>query len=396
MAAVGRLGNVLLQDQENEQLLAHKAKFSRTRSRAVLADVGNKPLVHVSKVVGDKARKTLQRSEGTTGLVSKQGKEHDARKQQQTIDVGVLGEALDSCMIAKPENVVDIDKDDYSNPQLCAEYAQEIYHYMHKLEFEFKVPPNYMSQRTIITEKMRGILVDWLVQVHLRFRLLQETLYTTISILDRFLSVYDVSKENLQLAGVSAMLLASKYEEMYAPEIGDFVYITDNAYDKSQIRKMEGFIFKSLDFSIGKPLCLHFLRRNSKAGEVCSLKHTLAKYFMELTLVDYACVKFLPSEIAAASLYIAIKVAANNENDDCSTSDWTPTLEYYSMYSESKLLQCARHIALLVTKTLDGTVKLKAVYSKYTSSKFMSVSQNPCLKSSYIKHLASEASENRP
>ena len=80
--------------------------------------------------------------------------------------------------------------------------------------------------------------------------------------------VYDVSKENLQLAGVSAMLLASKYEEMYAPEIGDFVYITDNAYDKSQIRKMEGFIFKSLDFSIGKPLCLHFLRRNSKAGEV--------------------------------------------------------------------------------------------------------------------------------
>ena len=64
------------------------------------------------------------------------------------------------------------------------------------------------------------------------------------------------------------MLLASKYEEMYAPEIGDFVYITDNAYDKSQIRKMEGFIFKSLDFNIGKPLCLHFLRRNSKAGQV--------------------------------------------------------------------------------------------------------------------------------
>ena len=115
---------------------------------------------------------------------------------------------------------------------------------------------------------MRSILVDWLVQIHLEFRLLEETLFTTISILDRFLSVYDVTEVNLQLAGVSAMLLASKYEEMYAPEIGDFVYITDNAYDKSQIRKMEGFIFKSLDFNIGKPLCLHFLRRNSKAGQV--------------------------------------------------------------------------------------------------------------------------------
>ena len=72
----------------------------------------------------------------------------------------------------------------------------------------------------------------------------------------------------LQLVGVSAMLLACKYEEMYAPEIGDFVYITDNSFTKTQIRRMEALIFRTLDFSIGKPLCLHFLRRNSKAGAV--------------------------------------------------------------------------------------------------------------------------------
>ena len=64
------------------------------------------------------------------------------------------------------------------------------------------------------------------------------------------------------------MLLASKYEEMYAPEISDFVYITDNAYNAGQIRRMEAFIFKKVNFSVGKPLCLHFLRRNSKAAEV--------------------------------------------------------------------------------------------------------------------------------
>ena len=82
------------------------------------------------------------------------------------------------------------------------------------------------------------------------------------------MQVYDCSKADLQLVGVSAMLLASKYEEMYAPEIGDFVYITDNTYSKAEIRKMEAKIFKTLNFSVGKPLCLHFLRRNSKAGEV--------------------------------------------------------------------------------------------------------------------------------
>ena len=67
------------------------------------------------------------------------------------------------------------------------------------------------------------------------------------------------------------MLIASKYEEMYAPEIADFVYITDNAYSKADIRRMECLILKTLDFNLGRPLPLHFLRRNSKAGEVSTL-----------------------------------------------------------------------------------------------------------------------------
>ena len=71
------------------------------------------------------------------------------------------------------------------------------------------------------------------------------------------------------------MLIASKYEEMYAPEIADFVYITDNAYSKADIRKMECLILKTLDFKLGRPLPLHFLRRNSKAGEVSSRCHDL-------------------------------------------------------------------------------------------------------------------------
>lgn len=79
---------------------------------------------------------------------------------------------------------------------------------------------------------MRAILIDWLVDVHLKFKLLPETLYITVSIIDRFLERIKVSKSRLQLVGVTALFIASKYEEIYPPELKDFVYITDRAYTK--------------------------------------------------------------------------------------------------------------------------------------------------------------------
>lgn len=79
-----------------------------------------------------------------------------------------------------------------------------------------------------------------------------------------------VPKKMLQLVGVTAMFIASKYEEMYPPEIGDFAFVTDNTYTKYQIRQMEMKILRALNFCLGRPLPLHFLRRASKIGEVQS------------------------------------------------------------------------------------------------------------------------------
>jgi len=79
---------------------------------------------------------------------------------------------------------------------------------------------------------MRSILIDWLVDVHLKFKLLPETLFITVNIIDRFLEKQRVSKSRLQLVGVTALFVASKYEEIYPPELKDFVYITDRAYSK--------------------------------------------------------------------------------------------------------------------------------------------------------------------
>ncbi|XP_066274256.1 G2/mitotic-specific cyclin-B-like isoform X1 [Branchiostoma lanceolatum] len=395
---------------QNENILAGKAlmgknKMATGRPRAALASIGNKE-ANIGKVAAKDVmkKKTLPKSRGTTVLTDVP-KENVAAKKQPTkeektlspapmevdpLDMTEMKKAFSDSLMAKVE---DIDSEDKENPQLCTEFVNDIYEYLRHVERKLKVNPSYLDGQ-VINARMRGILIDWLIQVHLRFHLLQETLFLTVDIIDRFLqSVYhskgqdgkkvqSVSRSKLQLVGVTAMLIASKYEEMYAPEVADFVYITDNAYTKSQIRSMEILILKNLNFNLGKPLPLHFLRRNSKAGQVDAQKHTLAKYLMEMSLVDYDMIQYNPSQIAAAALCLSAKTLDQAE--------WSPTLEFYSTYSEEDLLPTMRHMAKNIAKS--STSKLQAVRNKYTSSKFLKIATIPELKSDYIQELAEKAS----
>ncbi|XP_026233375.1 G2/mitotic-specific cyclin-B2-like [Anabas testudineus] len=276
-------------------------------------------------------------------------------------------------------DVQDVDEQDADLPQLCSEYVKDIYNYLHDLEVQQAVRPNYM-QGYEITERMRALLIDWLVQVHSRFQLLQETLYLTVAILDRFLQVQPVSRRKLQLVGVTAMLVACKYEEMYAPEVGDFAYITDNAFSKSQILEMEQIVLRKLNFQLGRPLPLHFLRRASKVANSDVERHTLAKYLMELTLVDYDMVHYRPSEIAAASLGLSQLLLDG--------MSWSPTQQHYSTYDEAHLKPIMQHIAKNVVTVNEGKTKFLAVKNKYSSSKLMKISLIPQLNSSIIKKMA--------
>ncbi|KAF6157581.1 hypothetical protein GIB67_037154 [Kingdonia uniflora] len=126
-------------------------------------------------------------------------------------------------LTGKPKNpIVDIDAADVDNQLAAVEYVEDIYKFYKLAENSSRVH-DYMNSQHEITEKMRAILLDWLVEVHSKFELVPETLYLTTHIVDRFLSLRAVSRKELQLVGISAMLIASKYEEIWVPEVNDLV-----------------------------------------------------------------------------------------------------------------------------------------------------------------------------
>jgi len=83
-----------------------------------------------------------------------------------------------------------------------------------------------MKRQKEINENVRAILVDWIMNIHAKFKLLPETLFLTINLFDRYLSKIQIEKNDIQLAGIAALMIATKYEEIYPPTVQDFLYVS--------------------------------------------------------------------------------------------------------------------------------------------------------------------------
>ena len=247
------------------------------------------------------------------------------------------------------------------------EYVNDIFSYWFRVEPDTQVAPNYMLIQTDINDKMRAILIDWLVEVHLKFKLMPETLFLTHNLIDRFLSKKVVTRKNLQLVGVTAMLLASKYEEIWAPEVRDFVYISDKAYSREQILDMEKQMLNTLGFHLTVPTPYQFLSRFYKAAGADKQFQLLASFIVESSLPDYSMLKFPASLTAAAATYVAMKTLGKGE--------WNDIMVAHTRYTEADIRPCANAMARLQRKS--ATASLSAVHKKYSNPKFMEVARLP-------------------
>jgi len=348
-------------------------------TRAALGDIRNK--TRNASVATDQPAKEAAKQKAKQAPKIQMDKQNAAEPKHDVEEVMDI-----SGIVAVDDHIEDIDKDDVDNPQLVVEYVQDIYKYLRFMEKEQSVQHDYLAGQTVILPKMRAVLVDWLVGVHLQFKLLPETVYTSVAILDRFMQEHklSVSRNTLQLVGVASMLIASKYEEIYAPEVKDFVYITDKSYGERDIIKMELKVLEGLCFNLGRPLPLHFLRRASKAGGVEAITHTLAKYIMELSLVEYTLVSEPPSRLAAASLALSIRLLepAVSSMEEV----WTPVLQHYTMYKLSELTGTIEKLASVLIAA--PTAKLATVFQKYSSKKFFKITRIPALDKPVLKQIA--------
>ncbi|KAF3770739.1 hypothetical protein M406DRAFT_217651, partial [Cryphonectria parasitica EP155] len=243
---------------------------------------------------------------------------------------------------------------------MVAEYGEEIFEYMRELEDRMRPNPHYMEQVQLeIQWSMRSILMDWLVQVHSRFSLLPETLFLTVNYIDRFLSCKMVSLGKLQLVGATAIFIAAKYEEINCPSVQEIVYMVDNGYTMDEILKAERFMLSMLQFELGWPGPMSFLRRISKADDYDLETRTLAKYFLEVTIMDERFVGCTPSYIAAGAHCLA-RLILNK-------GDWSLPHVHFSGYTWAQLRPL---VAVILDCCQTPDRHHKAVYEKYRDRRF--------------------------
>lgn len=269
-----------------------------------------------------------------------------------------------------PAGVLDFDLETISDPQQHSEYAMETFQYYKDREETFRVP-DYMKAQVEITDVMRAILVDWLVEVQESFELNHETLYTAVKMTDIYLSKKQVRKEDLQLVGATACLIACKVDERIPPMVDDFLYVCDDAYSREQLMKMERKMLSVVGFDLGYSLTYRFLRRYGRVCKVTMPVLTLARYILEFSLMEYSVnVEISESEVAAACLVLAFKMKG--------IKGYGPTLAYYSGYELKDLeVMVQKLLSMLQRPHKDN---LKTVRSKYNHKVFHEVAATPVPK----------------
>ncbi|XP_044475153.1 cyclin-A1-1-like [Mangifera indica] len=273
------------------------------------------------------------------------------------------------------DKIVNLD-DNIKDPQLCATFACDIYKHLRASEAKKRPATDFMERiQKDINCSMRAILIDWLVEVAEEYRLVPDTLYLTVNYIDRYLSGNAMNRQRLQLLGVACMMIAAKYEEICAPQVEEFCYITDNTYFKEEVLEMESAVLNYLKFEMTAATAKCFLRRFVRAAqginEAPSMQlECLANYIAELSLPEYSMLCFAPSLIAASAIFLAKYILFPSKRP------WSSTLQHYTLYQPLDLMDCVKELHRLCCNSNSSS--LPAIREKYSQHKYKYVAKKLC------------------
>ena len=350
---------------QSRQVLGNQAAGSKT-GRSVLADVSENPQQQ-------KKQKRQARKKAKPFVVAPDCVNESivpAGPPKETVPAG-----------AKPEWHSE-------NPQFASECMDDIMKCYREGEMRGLPTRGYLSQHYDINQKMREILVDWVVEVHHKFNLRPAVLYTTVQLIDRYLGMCTVARSKLQLVGITAMLISSKMEEIFPPQVKDFVYISDRAYTQEEIIEMEQTILNSMKFRVAFPTMFSFAQQIVTATMCNEKTSQIASFLMDLTLQvspsfrienchdcsvvqDYSALRFTPSIVASASVNLAIRI--DRGLTDYDEKVWSGPQQQWVGYTEESLKECMEYLNSMIAS--PGDTELQAVKNKYSSVKWGNVAR---------------------
>jgi hypothetical protein len=309
--------------------------------------------------------------------------ENDKTKQKENTDKIVNSNKL----IKNNEIVLNESKENKENltSNTCLQWVQEYINDILKNLIDeektilFEINPNYFYRQNEINQSMRNILIDWIIDVVNTFNYKDETLYTTIYIIDNYLSKKIIERKNFQLLGITSLLIASKFNEIYIRKIEDYSFITNNSYSLDDIKNMEEEIAKTLNYNFLVPSCLSFYEIISKKFGISDdiNKFNFGQFLMQTFLMDFHSLSFSYSTIAIASLFIVMKFYKMKDYKLCYDT------QFYSIKIKKEnspkndsyiIRECANVICSVINEIINS--KLTSTVRKYSNFEFYGLIKN--------------------
>jgi hypothetical protein len=311
-------------------------------------------------------------------LFQEEPKQEQKPNPKPLLDIPIPNQAMFQIAKTKKEMENQIEEETFnfnfeSNAEkslFLGEYTNDIYSNLLEDEKNLKIKPRrgYIEKQEDINPIMRGILINWIMEVLFQLNFKEETLFQTIWIIDTYLTLTQINRMKLQLVGIAALLISSKEYEIYYPKISHFLQITNDAYTKEELTKMENDILLKLKFNIICPTPLDFYNIVSKAFNFDERKYFLGKYFMESCLIDYNFIKYSASVIGIACAYITMKFFGDHSYKELYSNKILNEIKPKKVIKDA-----AREICISVNKIHNSN--LQSVRNKYSLPNYLNVAQ---------------------